>query len=60
MLIRLLRLVLIPPLFLGVTVLVIVGLKDLDLLVVIIPKLIVAVVLIGITMFIVRRLFFLK
>ena len=60
MLIRLLRLVLIPPLFLGVTVLVIVGLKDLDLLVVIIPKLIVAVVFIGITMFIVRRLFFSK
>ena len=58
MLSRLLKLVLIPPLLIGVTVLVIIGLKDLDLLVAIIPKLIVAVVLIGIPIFIVRRLFF--
>ena len=60
MLSRLLRLVLIPPLLIAVTVLVIIGLKDLDLLVAIIPKLVVAVVLVGITIFIVKRLFFSK
>ena len=60
MLSRLLRLVLIPPLLIAVTVLVIIGLKDLDLLVEIIPKLVVAVVLVGITIFIVKRLFFSK
>ena len=60
MLSRLLRLVLIPPLLIAVTVLVIIGLKDLDLLAAIIPKLVVAVVLVGITIFIVKRLFFSK
>lgn len=50
MLSRLLRVVLIPPLLIGVTVLVIIGLKDLDLLVAMIRKLIVAVLIIGIPM----------
>jgi hypothetical protein len=58
MLSRLLRLVLIPPLLLGMTALVIIGLKDLDLLAAIIPKLIVAVVLISIPILILRRLLF--
>jgi len=57
MLNRLLRLLLVPPLLVGVTALVIIGLKDLDLLAAIIPKLIVPIVLIGIPMLIVRRLF---
>ena len=55
---RLLMVILLPPLLIGVTVLVIIGLTNPDLLAAIISKLIVAVVLIGIPIFIVRRLFF--
>ena len=58
MLRRLLMVILLPPLLIGVTVLVIIGLTNPDLLAAIISKLIVAVVLIGIPIFIVRRLFF--
>ncbi len=60
MLSRLLRVFLIPPLLIAVTALVIVGLKDFNLLSVIIPKLIVAIVIIGIPILIVKRVFFPK
>jgi len=57
MLSRLLRVFLIPPLLIAVTALVIIGLKDFHLLSAIIPKLIVAIVIIGIPILIVKRLF---
>jgi nitrate reductase gamma subunit len=60
MLSRLLRIVLIPPLLIAVTVLVIIGLKDFNLLVAIVGKLIVATVIIGIPVLIMRRIIFPK
>lgn len=57
---RLVRLILIPPLLIAVTALVIIGLIDLDLLVTIIPRLIVAIVIIGVPVLIIKRLVFPK
>jgi len=58
MLSRLVRLILIPPLLIAVTALVIIGLIDFDLLVTIIPGLIVAIVIIGVPVLIIKRLVF--
>ena len=60
MLSRLVRLILIPPLLIAVTALVIIGLIDFDLLVTIIPGLIVAIVIIGVPVLIIKRLVFPK
>jgi len=60
MLSRLLRIILIPPLLIAVTALVIIGLIDFDLLVTIMPKLIGAILIIGIPVLIVKRLLFPK
>lgn len=58
MLSRLLKGILILPLSIAVTVLIIIGLIDFDLLVTITPKLIAAIVIVGMFVLIVRRLFF--
>ena len=58
MLRRLLLAMLIPPLLLGIGVLVVIGLKDLDLLVAIVSRLIVVTVIIGIPVIIVRMIIF--
>ena len=58
MLSRLLRAALIPPLLIAATVLLIIGLTDFDLLVAIIPRLIVAVVIIGLPVLVVKRIIF--
>ena len=58
MLRRLLLAVLIPPLLLGVTLLVVIGLKDFNLLVDIVSRLIVVTVIIGIPVIIVRMIVF--
>ena len=60
MLSRLLRIMLIPPLLIIVTALVIIGLIDFDLLVTIIPKLIVAIIIVGVPILIVKRMLFPK
>jgi len=58
MLSRLLRAALIPPLLIAATVLLIIGLTDFDLLLIIIPRLIVATVIIGLPVLIVKRIIF--
>ena len=58
MLRKLLLAMLMPPLLLGVTVLVVIGLKDFDLLVAIVSRLIVLAVIIGIPVIIVRMIVF--
>jgi hypothetical protein len=60
MLSRLLRLILLPPLLIAVTALVIIGLIDFDLLVRIIPKLIVAIIIVGVPILIMKSLLFPK
>ena len=57
---RLVRLILIPPLLIAVTALVVIGLKDFDLMVTITAKVIVVIVIVGIPVFIVKRLIFPK
>ena len=60
MLSRLMRLVLIPPLVIAVTALVIIGLVNFDLLMAIVPKLIVAIIVIGVPVLIIKMMFFPK
>ena len=60
MLSKLLRLVLIPPLLIMVTALVIMGLTKFDLLMAVIPKIIVAIIIIGVPVLIVKRVIFSK
>ena len=60
MLSRLIWVTLIPPLLIAVTVLVIVGLIDFDLLVTITVRVIAVIVIIGIPVLILKRLLFLK
>ena len=60
MLTKLLKLALIPPLLVMVTALVIIGLMNFDLLMAIMPKLIVAFIIIGVPVLIVKRLVFPK
>ena len=60
MLSRLARLILIPPLLIAVTALVVTGLKDFELLVIITTRVIAIIVIIGIPVLIVKRLFFPK
>ena len=57
---RLARLILIPPLLIAVTALVVIGLKDFDLLVTITAKVIAVIVIVGIPVLIVKRLLFPK
>ncbi|MCD6230826.1 MAG: hypothetical protein J7J88_03040 [Dehalococcoidia bacterium] len=54
------RLVLIPPLVIAVTALVIIGLVNFDLLMAIVPKLIVAIIAVGVPMLVVKMMFFPK
>ena len=54
MLRKLLMLLLLPPLLIGAAVLVVIGLKDLDLLVTIVSKLLVVVIIIGIPVMLIR------
>jgi len=60
MLSRLIRVILIPPLLIAVTVLVILGLINFDLLVTITVKVIAVIVIAGIPMLILKRLLFPK
>jgi len=60
MLSKLLKLVLIPPLLIMVTALVIIGLMKFDLLIAIIPKLIVAIIIMGVPVLIAKRVIFPK
>jgi uncharacterized protein YqhQ len=55
---RLLRAVLLPLLFIAITVLVVIGLKDFDLLVAIVSRLVVVTVIIGIPVIILKTLLF--
>ena len=57
MLRKLLLALLIPPLLIAISVLVIIGLKDFDLLVVIVSRLIVVAVIIGIPVMILKMIF---
>ncbi len=58
MLRRLLLVVLIPPLLLGAAVLVLIGLRDLDLLVAIVSRLIPVAVIIGVPVIVIRMILF--
>lgn len=58
MLRKLLMAILIPPLLIAVTVLIIIGLKDFDLLVAVVSRLIVVIVIIGIPVIIVKMVVF--
>ncbi len=58
MLRRLLPAMLVPPLLLGAAVLVLIGLRDLDLLVAIVSRLFVVTVIIGIPVMIIRMILF--
>jgi len=60
MLSRLIWVTLIPPLLMAVTVLVIVGLMNFDLLIIIIVKVIAVIVIAGIPVLILKRLLFPK
>ncbi len=58
MLRRLLLAILVPPLLIGVTLLVVIGLRDFDLLVAITGKVILVIVIIGIPLMILRMIVF--
>jgi len=55
---RLLLAILVPPLLIGVTLLVLIGLRDFDLLVAITGRLILVIVIIGIPLMILRMIVF--
>ena len=57
---RLLLAIFVPPLLVAVTVLVVIGLRDFDLLVAIVSKLIVVAVIIGIPVMILKMIIFPK
>jgi len=56
MLRKLLMLLLLPPLLIGAAVLVMIGLKDLDLVLVIVSKLMVVAIIIGIPVILIRMI----
>lgn len=58
MLRRLLLAILVPPLVIGVTLLVLIGLRDFDLLLAITGKLILVIIIIGIPLMILRMIVF--